>query len=90
VLKGVPGSPGRYRARLDYLLRSDEVAENDTVVTSGIGGFPRNLAVGKIVKVTRKDSGLYQEAEVEPSVAFGKLREVLVVVAPPQVEKAER
>jgi rod shape-determining protein MreC len=89
VLKGIPGSPGKYRARLDYLLRSDEVAENDVVVTSGIGGFPRNLPVGKIVKVTKKDSGLYQEAEVEPAVAFAKLREVLVVVAPPQVEKVE-
>lgn len=89
VLKGLPGAPGRYRARIDYLLRQDEVAENDTVVTSGIGGFPRNLPVGKIVKLAKKDFGLYQEAEVEPAVEFGKLREVLIVVAPPQQEKAE-
>jgi len=89
VLKGLPGAPGRYRARIDYLLRQDEVAESDTVVTSGIGGFPRNLPVGKIVKVAKKDFGLYQEAEVEPAVEFGKLREVLIVVAPPQQEKAE-
>jgi rod shape-determining protein MreC len=89
VLKGMPGAPGRYRARIDYLLRQDEVAENDTVVTSGIGGFPRNLPVGKVVKVAKRDFGLYQEAEVEPAVEFGKLREVLIVVAPPMQEKAE-
>jgi rod shape-determining protein MreC len=89
VLKGIPGQT-RYRTRIDYLLRKDEVAENDIVVTSGIGGFPRNLTVGKIVKVAKQDFGLYQEAEVEPAVEFGKLSEVLIVVAPPQSEKAER
>ena len=47
----------------------------------GLGGvFPRDLAVGKIVKVDKRDFGLYQEAEVEPAVDFGKLRDVLVVV----------
>ncbi len=90
VLKGIPGS-NRYRTRIDYLLRKDEIAENDVVVTSGIGGFPRNLTVGRVVKVAKQDFGLYQEAEVEPAVEFGKLSEVLIVVAPPQeTEKAER
>jgi rod shape-determining protein MreC len=89
VLKGLPGAPGRYRARIDYLLRQDEVAENDPVVTSGLGGFPRNLSVGKIVKVAKKDFGLYQDAEVEPTVEFGKLREVLIVVSPPAQEKVQ-
>jgi rod shape-determining protein MreC len=81
VLKGIAGD-NRYRTRLEYLLRQDEVAEGDAVVTSGLGGaFPRNLPVGKIVKVTRRDFGLYQEAEVEPAVEFAKLREVLVVLS---------
>jgi len=89
VLKGLPGD-SKYRTRIDYLLRKDEIAAEDQVVTSGIGGFPRNLPVGRVVKVTRKDFGLYQEAEVEPAVEFSKLSEVLVVLAPPTVEKAER
>jgi rod shape-determining protein MreC len=83
VLKGIPGD-NRYRTRIEYLLRQDEVAEGDLVVTSGLAGtFPRNLPVGKIVKVSRRDVGLYQEAEVEPVVDFAKLNEVLVVLTPP-------
>jgi rod shape-determining protein MreC len=83
VVKGIPGD-NRYRTRIEYLLRKDEVAEGDLVVTSGLGGtFPRHLPIGKIVKIARRDYGLYQEAEVEPLVDFGKLTEVLVMLAPP-------
>jgi len=80
VLKGIAGSD-RYRTRIEYLERKDEAAEGDLVVTSGLGGFfPRDLPVGKIVKVDKRGFGLYQEAEVQPVVDFGKLRDVLVVV----------
>ena len=78
VIKGIAGD-NRYRTRIEYLLRKDEIAEGDTVVTSGLGAFPRDLVVGKVVKVTKRDFGLYQEAEVEPSVDFAKLTEVLIV-----------
>jgi rod shape-determining protein MreC len=90
VLKGAPGQ-GRYRAHIEYLARTDEVAVGDAVVTSGLGGFPRNLPVGKVAEVTRKDFGLYQDVDVEPTVDFGKLSEVLVLLAPaPAIEKVER
>ncbi len=80
VVKGIAGSD-RYRTRIEYLERKDEAAEGDLVVTSGLGGFfPRDLPVGKIVKVDKRGYGLYQDAEVQPVVDFGKLRDVLVVV----------
>jgi rod shape-determining protein MreC len=80
VVKGVAGSD-RYKTRVEYLERRDEAAEGDLVVTSGLGGFfPRDLPVGKIVKVDKRGFGLYQEVEVQPVVDFGKLRDVLVVV----------
>ena len=80
VLKGVAGSD-RYKTRIEYLERKDEAADGDLVVTSGLGGFfPRDLPVGKIVKVDKHGFGLYQEVEVQPVVDFGKLRDVLVVV----------
>lgn len=80
VLKGIAGD-NRYRTRIEYLERKDEVAEGDLVVTSGLGGiFPRDIPVGKIVRIAKKDFGLYQEAIVEPVVDFGRLREVLVAV----------
>jgi len=80
VVKGVAGSD-RYRTRVEYLERKDEAAEGDLVVTSGLGGFfPRDVPVGKIVKVDKRGFGLYQEVEVQPVVDFGKVRDVLVVV----------
>jgi rod shape-determining protein MreC len=80
VVKGIAGSD-RYRTRIEYLERKDEAAEGDIVVTSGLGGFfPRDLPVGKIVKVDKRGFGLYQDAEVQPVVDFGKVRDVLVVV----------
>jgi rod shape-determining protein MreC len=80
VLKGIAGD-NRYRTRIAYLERKDEVAEGDLVVTSGLAGiFPRDVPIGRIVKVSKKDFGLYQDAEVQPVVDFGKLRDVLIVV----------
>jgi rod shape-determining protein MreC len=81
VLKGIPGA-NRYRTRIEYLERKDEVAIGDLVVTSGLGGtFPRDVPVGRVVRVAKKDFGLYQEADVEPVVDFSKLNEVLIAVS---------
>lgn len=83
VLKGL-ASADRYRCRIDYLLRQDEVKVGDLVVTSGLGSiFPRDLPLGAVAAVRKQSFGLYQEVEVQPAVDFGKLREVLVVLAPP-------
>lgn len=80
VLKGIAGSD-RYRTRIEYLERKDEAADGDLVVTSGLGGnFPRDLPVGKVTRVDKRGFGLYQEAEVQPTVDFGKLHDVLIVV----------
>ena len=83
VLKGV-ASDSRYLCRVEYVDQKDQVQEGDTVLTSGLGAiFPRDILVGKVVKLRRTDASLYQEVEVEPVVDFGRLREVLVVLSPP-------
>lgn len=83
VLKG-SASEDLYRCRIDYLLRQDEVKVGDQVVTSGLLSiFPADIPVGKVVAIRKQAFGLYQEVEVEPAVDFNKLREVLVVLAPP-------
>lgn len=83
ILKGKSGENG-YRCSIEYLVRGEMAKEGDKVVTSGLGGaFPRDLAVGKISKVTAGPVGLYQEVEVTPDVDFSRLSEVLVVVAAP-------
>jgi rod shape-determining protein MreC len=79
TLKGIAGD-NRYRTQLANFLRQDEVADGDLVVTTGADAFPRNFAVGKVAKVAKKDSGLWQDVEVEPAVDFARLDEVVVLL----------
>lgn len=87
VLKGAsgPGVAGEdvYGAIIPNMPRGDEVQVGDEVVTSGIGGFPRDLAVGKVSRVDKPDSGLWQRVVVSPSVDFARLAEVLIVLSAP-------
>ena len=83
ILHGKSGENG-YRCSIEYLARGEPAREGDAVVTSGLGGaFPRNLAVGHVTRVIPGAVGLYQDVEVTPDVDFGRLSDVLVVVAPP-------
>jgi rod shape-determining protein MreC len=81
ILKGKPGENG-YRCAIEYLMQGEQAKEGDLVVTSGLGGFPRDLPVGKISKIFKNSAGLNQDIEITPDVDFARLSEVLVVVAP--------
>ncbi len=81
ILRGRPGENG-YRCSIEYLVRGEEARTGDLVVTSGLGGFPRDIPIGNISKMSKDSAGLYQEVEVTPGVDFARLSEVLVVVAP--------
>ena len=79
MLRGT-GDSDTYKAHIQYLLRADEVRVGDTVFTSGLGRrFPPNLKVGVVTQVEKRDFGLYQRAEVAPSVNFSRLEEVFVL-----------
>lgn len=83
LLRGLEGT-NRYACRIDYLLRKEEVKVGDLVVTSGVAGvFPKDLAVGRVSRVTRRTYGLYQEVEVTPTVDYSALKEMLVILSPP-------
>jgi rod shape-determining protein MreC len=88
ILKGKPGENG-YRAAIEYLIHGEQAKEGDVVVTTGLGGFPRDVPVGKVSQVVKSPAGLYQEVEVMPDVDFARLSEVLVVVAPPPTPDPE-
>lgn len=82
------GDPRKYTARLTYLRREEEVQVGDVVVTSGMGGgtgvhFPPDLQVGRVVNVSKREFGKFQDAVVEAAVDFSRLDKVLVVVTPP-------
>ncbi len=60
--------------------QGDTVSVGDTVFTSGLGGnFPRQLLIGQIIEVERKDYELYQTAVVQPTVDFAHLEAVLII-----------
>jgi rod shape-determining protein MreC len=60
--------------------QEDVISVGDTVFTSGLGGnFPRQILIGQITEVERKDYELYQSAVVRPTVDFDHLEVVLIV-----------
>ncbi|HEU5061088.1 MAG TPA: rod shape-determining protein MreC [Kofleriaceae bacterium] len=72
-----------YRCKLRVEKRSGKVAVGDLIVTKNLGAFPGGIAVGTVSALSDVSYTLYQEVEVSPSVDFGSLGRVLVVVAPP-------
>ncbi len=71
--------------------QGDVVSVGDTVFTSGLGGnFPRQLLIGQIVEVERKDYELYQTAIVQPTVDFDHLEAVLVITEFEPIEETEQ
>jgi rod shape-determining protein MreC len=78
--KAIVEGKGENRCQLKYLLRTEEVIIGDIVVTSGLSGnFPKGLMVGEVRKVDKKGYGIFQYAELVPSVNLTKLEEVLVI-----------
>lgn len=67
-------------ARLKFALRTDDIQEGDTLLSSGLGGiFPKGVPAGTVSSVNRKRYGITQEVSVRPSVTFSTLEEVFVI-----------
>jgi len=73
---------GRHDGSLSMhtIPQGDTASVGDTVFTSGLGGnLPRQILIGQITEVERKDYELYQTATVQPTVDFDHLEVVLVI-----------
>ncbi len=78
---GILEGYSNWKCLMKYVTRTDPVVLNDLVVTSGLGNiYPKGLKVGYVSKVERESYGITQFIEVEPSVEFSKLEEVIVLV----------
>jgi rod shape-determining protein MreC len=79
------GDRSRYAVRVEYVQRTDEVDVADLLVTSGVGcRFPKGVPVARVSKVTRRDFGIYQDVEAQPTVDFSRLEEALIVLTDPK------
>lgn len=66
---------------MDYIPQDVDISVGDIVITSGLGGaFPKNLVIGQVVEVTKRDFDMFQQAILRPTVAFESLEFVLVIM----------
>ena len=70
------------RIELRYVSQDAPLKVGDEVVTGAGRSFGAGVALGKIARLDRVEGALYQNALVEPAVAFGRLHEVLVLARP--------
>ncbi len=79
--KGIVKGLSSKICKLDYVVRTSDVAEGDLVVTSGLGRvFPKGLPVGKVVEVVNEPGDFFKHIKVRPMVDFSKLEELLVIL----------
>jgi rod shape-determining protein MreC len=65
---------------VQYLPLATQIITNDIALTSGLGGnLPRNLVVGQIITVTKKDFDVAQAALLRPAADYDRLDVVLVI-----------
>jgi rod shape-determining protein MreC len=77
--RGILKGAGEKGYILQYVLKNADVAVGDQIVTAGIGGiFPAGIPLGTVSKIYKKQRGMFQEIEVEPSVDFQKLEFVFI------------
>mgnify|MGYP003683286803 CR=1 FL=1 len=71
------------------LNRRAEIRIGDTVITSGIvGGFPKGLPIGRVVKISYESDHISQSIRVEPWVNFERVEEVIVLEThDPEIQK---
>lgn len=76
--------------KLEYLSNEKNLIVGDILLTSGLSGiYPPDLSVGKIIDIKSDSAGNLSYAQVEPSVDFSALYEVLVIVNAEDVEVFE-
>ncbi len=76
---------GTYDNKLEMTLvrKTAKIKVGDLVTTSGLGGvYPRGIFIGRVSSAKSPQMALYKEIEIESSVDFSNLNEVLVIKSP--------
>ena len=79
---GIVAGRGRSIAELKFLPVGADLQAGDRLISSGMGGvFPKGLIIGE-VKDIHRNGRQTQQVEIQPSVDFSHLEEVLVLIKP--------
>jgi rod shape-determining protein MreC len=66
---------------LEMVPQTDELRKDDVLITSGFGGeYPKGLIVGTVDTVEKRDTDVFQTAEVRPAVDFRRLEDLFIIV----------
>lgn len=83
VVQGLSGNVCHFK----FTLHKADILTGDIVITSGFDGiFPKGLRIGRVSKIIRRSSGIFQEVEISPFVDFHRLEEVMVILNPPEID----
>jgi rod shape-determining protein MreC len=77
IVEGFSG----FNCQLKYVSRTERLEKGDVVITAGLGEiYPKGIKIGKISKINKENFGITQKIEIEPSVDFHRLEEVVVLI----------
>jgi cell shape-determining protein MreC len=79
--RGIVRGHGDEPLVFELVARGDDVRAGDIVISSGLGGvYPKGLRIGTIGEVADPEEELVQTASLAPSVDFGRLEQVFVLL----------
>ena len=79
--RGIVRGTGTGMLEFTYMVRGDDVAPGDEVITSGVGGaHPKGLRVGRVLEVHADETSVLHTATLQPAVDFGRLEQVFVML----------
>lgn len=75
---------------LSYLVKREDIAVGDRIVTSGLDAvFPKGILIGIVTHVRDNPSGLFQRVTLEPAARLPKLETVMVLRAGTELKEPE-
>lgn len=87
---GIVQGDANSQCLLKYVARNEKVEVGDEVVSAGLGNiYPKGIRIGVVSNISKENYGITQAIDIEPSVVFRKLEEVLVLFDQPEDKKIE-
>ncbi len=77
-VRGVIKGGSKFSLILDLIPKEKEIKEGDFIITNG-EIFPKGLPVGKIKKITKLDTELFQQVEIYPLFNPKNLKKVFII-----------
>jgi rod shape-determining protein MreC len=85
---GIVVGRGEQLCTLSYIIKTEHVAPDDVIVSSGINTmYPKGIIIGTVTHINKDRSGFFQSIMIKPAVDFSKLHEVLIVLREPEKQK---